>query len=413
MENRISTLFGNRQLRLFALLFLLVLALLGAAYYFFIRTEYSVLFSDLRPAEASAIVTELDRQDAAYQLRDDGATVLVPSDRASSTRVALAGSDLSLRGMVGFELFNESDMGLTDFAQRVNFQRALQGELSRTIMLMDGIENARVHLAMPERSLFRGNRSQPRAAVTVISRRGQALDERRVTGIQRLVAAAVPDLSVADVVVLDAMGRPISAAAAPESLSPDVEEHSAIQQYYRARARTAVQAVLPDLQFEVRVMVLPRNPGEAIDALAPEAADANQAPPAASAARNFRLRLAVLTASELNPADQASVRNAVAQAVGLDEGSGDALMLSVAPVDVPAPPAVSAARLPEIAPPLTREEAWPSLWWLLLIGAVAIALALLMFRPRGPVLATTERDLLVRRIRDQLGAGNEVPDVRA
>jgi flagellar M-ring protein FliF len=418
MEGQVYSLAGNRQLRLYGLLFVLVVAILSAGYYFFLRTDYTVLFTDLRPAEASAIVAQLDKQGTPYELRDNGASIAVPSDKAASTRVELAGSDLSVRGLVGFELFNESDMGLTDFAQRVNYQRALQGELARTIMMMDGIENARVHLAMPERSLFRGNRSQPKAAVTVIPRRGGMIDERRVAGIQHLVAAAVPDLSVGDVVILDESGRTISPDSPPESSLPaEAEEHVAVEQYYRARARAAVMNVLPGLQFELRVTAVPNGAEDPMAPAAPsDAATAAGNGAAAAAGRNFRLRIVLLTPTNLNSEDRALVRNAVAGAVALDEANGDVLAMNVGPVGVAAAaaPSLSPIRPAAGIPAVLHVEtaAWASNWWLALAALATLLVAFLVFRPRGPAMPLDERDSLVLRIREQLGSGIEDRDAR-
>lgn len=418
MESRISILSGNRQRLLLAVALLVLLAILSTVYYLFLRTDYAILFSDLRPAEASAIVAELDRTHAPYELRDNGATVMVPADQASSIRVALAGSDLSVRGMVGFELFNESDMGLTDFAQRVNYQRALQGELARTIMMMDGIENARVHLALPERSLFRGNRSEPRAAVTIIPRRGAVLDERRVAGIQRLVSAAVPALSLTDVVVLDESGRTISSAVGPEAMmSPETEEHSAVEQYYRGRARAAVESALPGLRFQLRVIALPRLSSGAGDIPADIASEAPTEDASTPSARNFRLRIVFFTASELSVADQALVRNAVAGAVGVEERNGDSITIGVAPIEtMTSQPDLP---VPVVAPPAAaRPEAgsdrgtWLQSWWSGLAAAITFTLFIAIFQARRPSLSNEERDRFVQRIRDHLGVGNEAEDAR-
>ncbi|HYD37221.1 MAG TPA: flagellar basal-body MS-ring/collar protein FliF, partial [Allosphingosinicella sp.] len=248
----------SRQIRLLALVFAALFVVLALGYYFFIRADYAVLYSSLRPADASAIVAELDSKGVAYELRDQGTTILVPQAEADSVRLAIVRSDAPLKGSTGFELFNKSDMGLTDFAQKINYQRALQGELSRTIMMMDGIENARVHLTIPERTLFRGNRSEPKAAVTLTLQRGKAVDEARVAGIQRLVAAAVPDLKLVDVVVLDEVGRIISAnAETAADLPPELAERNAVQEYYRAHIRSAVEAVLPGLGADARVLIVP------------------------------------------------------------------------------------------------------------------------------------------------------------
>lgn len=411
---------GNRQLRLFAVVFAALLAVLIGGYYLFVRTEYSVLFTEARPDDASAVVAELERQNIAFRLSDDGATVLVPQEQAAAARLAVAASDLSARGMVGFELFNESDMGLTDFAQRVNYQRALQGELARTIMQMDGIERARVHLALPERSLFRGNRSAPKAAVTIAPRRGRAIDEARVAGIQRLVAAAVPDLSLGDVVVLDNVGRMISAAPAPEAaLSPALEEQSAVQQYYRARARAAVETVLPGLAFEIRVITLPlAEPGSRSEDVQSAATD--MAGPArtstAGAQRNFRLRIVLLTAAALSPADQELARSAVSEAVQLAPEGGDSLVLSVAPIDggrLAADPTRRVTSIPDLPDtPQTATSPWSSWWPAAAILIVMIIIAAL-FRARAQMGTGEQRDAFVERIRAQLRAVDEGDDVRA
>ncbi|MEI9851949.1 MAG: flagellar basal-body MS-ring/collar protein FliF [Sphingomonas sp.] len=230
------------QLLLLAGIFAAVTAVLAAGYFLFLRADYVVLAQNLRPADASLVVAELDKRGAAYRLRDGGGTILVPEDQADATRVAIAGSDAAAHGQIGFELFNKSDMGLTNFAQKINYQRALQGELMRTIAMMDGVESARVHLALPERALFRGDRSPPRAAVTVAMKPGQTADPSRVAGIQRLVAAAVPDLPETGVVVLDASGRVISPSA-PATAAEDRPPTS--RNATRSRATSAPAPAAP------------------------------------------------------------------------------------------------------------------------------------------------------------------------
>ena len=150
---------NTRQLRLVALVFGLVVAALVAGYIWFLRADYAVLVQDIRPEEAAAIVEELKKEEVAFELRDGGTTILVPESQLNAVRLNVSSKELPLKGTVGFELFNESDMGLTDFAQKVNYQRALQGEITRTLLAMEGIAAARVHIALPERSLFRNSRS--------------------------------------------------------------------------------------------------------------------------------------------------------------------------------------------------------------------------------------------------------------
>ncbi len=414
---------GNgRQIKLLAGVFAALFVVLALGYYFFIRAEYSVLYSGLRPADASAIVAELDAKGVAYQLEDQGTTILVPKGESDSVRLAIVRSDAPLKGSAGFELFNKSDMGLTDFAQKINYQRALQGELARTIMMMDGIENARVHLTIPERSLFRGTRSEPKAAVTLTLQRGKLVDEARVAGIQRLVAAAVPDLKLADVVILDELGRIISPSpeAADESLPPELAERNAVQEYYRAHIRKAVEAVLPGLGADARVLVVPA-PTAAESQWEPDGAAAPSAPLHSSAkdpsVRNFQLRVSVITPAPLNMDEQERVKAALVRAVGLKPESGDSLLFGL---QVESAPRTGAAMVPPVvasaAPDYRKAAVAPtgSSVWLLALAALAVLLALAYaVRARAPGLSAEQRDVMVLRIRRQLSLIDGTDDARS
>ena len=118
----------RRQIILVAALFTAVVGLLAILYAVFLRPSYSVLYEGLREADAAQIVTELEKQGIPYRLADSGRRILVPEGDADKARVVIAGSGITTGGVVGFELFNEADMGLTEFAEKVNYQRALQGE---------------------------------------------------------------------------------------------------------------------------------------------------------------------------------------------------------------------------------------------------------------------------------------------
>jgi flagellar M-ring protein FliF len=395
---------SGRQIRLLAVILVALLALLALGYYYFIRTEYAVLYSGLRPADASAIVAELDSKGVSYQLEDGGSTILVPRGQSDNVRLAIVRSDAPLKGSSGFELFNKSDMGLTDFAQKINYQRALQGELARTIMMMDGIENARVHLTIPERSLFRGSRSDAKAAVTLTLRRGSPADEARVAGIQRLVAASVPDLKLADVVVLDEVGRVISRSAEPDAaLPPELAEREAVQEYFRAHIRRAVETALPGLGADARVLIVPS--ANASDSQW----DSGETAPLQSSARdpasrNFQLRVSVITPAPLNPDDREQVKAALVRAVGLNTERGDSLLfeLPVAPAapTAIAPPATAPAEATYHAP---APAAAGSSAWLLALAALAGLLGL-AYAVRGAATGLTveQRDQMVLRIRRQL-----------
>lgn len=184
-----------------------------AAAWWLLRVDHAVLFSELRPQDAATMTTELEKLKIPYVLADNGTTVLVERAHVPAVRLKLMGRDLPLHGTVGLEIFNHTDFGMTEFAQKINYQRALQGELTRTILSFPEVRDARVHLALPEQGLFRQAAGRPKAAVTLALRQGHALRPQQVSGIQRLVAAAVPGLHPQEVTLVDQQGAALSRAA--------------------------------------------------------------------------------------------------------------------------------------------------------------------------------------------------------
>ena len=193
-----------------------VVLALGAAAWALWRPDPAVLFSDLRPQDAASISAELDKLKVPYTVADHGSTLLVDRSQVHAVRLKLMGRDMPLHGTVGLELFNTTDFGMTEFAQKVNFQRALQGELTRTILSFPEIRDARVHLVLPEQGLFKQHAARAKAAVTLGLRQGQALRPEQVLGIQRLVAAAVPALMPQEVTIVDQQGISLSRPAESE-----------------------------------------------------------------------------------------------------------------------------------------------------------------------------------------------------
>ncbi|KQN71176.1 flagellar basal-body MS-ring/collar protein FliF [Sphingomonas sp. Leaf62] len=381
----------RRQWLLIGGVFVVVLGLLGGAYWTFLRDGYATLADHVRPGEAAAIVAELDKRGTPYELRDGGTTVLVPSGEADATRLAMVRADV---GEVGFELFNKSDMGLTNFAQKINYQRALQGELVRTIALMDGVESARVHLALPERTLFRDDRIEPSAAVTVQMRGSVVPDAARVAGIQRLVAAAVPDLPADRVVVLDADGRIVSASAAPKPVEGDAT--TAVENYYKARARAAIEGVRPGSRYDLRVEAVAQ--GDTI--IDP----ANWTPGEAEGARNFRLHITLVTPQPLDAGEQAALAAAIRPAVGLDDAQGDLLSFETGMTSPQAAPVVP--QTPTYVPPIVASEpvAAPSWWpWALAGMGVVVLVIVAMRRSRATRLSGAEQEAFAALLRRRIG----------
>src|SRR3990167_1377624 len=151
-----------------------------------LTTDYQALFTDLSEQDASTMVAELDRMKVPYRLEGGGTRIVVPEGMVHKTRLQLVGKNLPLHGAVGFEIFNNTDFGMTEFTQKVNYQRALQGELTRTIMALDEVQAARVHLALPESTLFKRDQNRPKASITLAVKPGRAIGREQVAGIQRL-----------------------------------------------------------------------------------------------------------------------------------------------------------------------------------------------------------------------------------
>src|SRR5256885_852656 len=171
------------------------------------RPLYRPLFTNLGEQDAAAIVDALRAEKVSFRLADGGRAILVPAERLYELRLALASRGLPGGGGVGFELFDRQTLGQTDFLQRSNYQRALQGELARTISRLGGVESVRVHLALPERSLFVGEDRRPSASVMVKLAPGRALSAAQIDGIVHLVAASVAGLAADGVTVVDESGR--------------------------------------------------------------------------------------------------------------------------------------------------------------------------------------------------------------
>jgi flagellar M-ring protein FliF len=191
---------------------LLIVALVAALGFWAYRTDYQILFSDVAARDAAAMTAELDKMKVPYTLAENGTAILVPREMVYKTRLALMGKDVPLHGAVGFEVFNNADFGMTEFVQKVNYLRAIQGELTRTILAIDGIQSARVHLAIPDQGLFKKVSTKPKASVTLGMKAGRTISAQQVAGIQRLVAASVPDIVSGDVTVLDQLGVALTRA---------------------------------------------------------------------------------------------------------------------------------------------------------------------------------------------------------
>jgi len=193
--------------------------------------NYSVLYSNLSPKDASAIIDVFEAADVEYKIEHDSGMMLVPADRLHEARMMLAESNLPRDTSVGFELIEkEQGFGTSNFIQSARYQRAIEGELSKTIKSMAAVESARVHLALPKESAFIRDQRQPGASVMLSLAQGWRLEEEQIQAIRHLVASSIPKMEPKHVTVVDAKGRLLS-----DDLKPNGMKLSAQQFDYTRR----------------------------------------------------------------------------------------------------------------------------------------------------------------------------------
>jgi flagellar M-ring protein FliF len=201
---------SSGQLATLGLTFVAVVGLVvGSAYWVNVPT-WAVLFSDMDAESAGGVVTRLKNDKVPYLLDEGGRTIRVPAARVDELRLGFAGQGMPTSGRVGFEIFDRTAFGVTDFLEHVNYRRALEGELARTISTITEVSNARVHIAMPRPSLFAGQDLAAKASVVLKLRNNRPLSASTITAISGLVAASVEALRPESVVIMDTFGRPLT-----------------------------------------------------------------------------------------------------------------------------------------------------------------------------------------------------------
>lgn len=185
----------------------------GATLWWLFSSTSEVLFDHLDSAQLNGVSSELDRAGIDYRIDRENAAVIVANQDARHARGAVLASGNLAHEAAGFELFDKSDFGMTEFSQRINYQRAIEGEIARTVSALAEIKHTRVHLVLPEHSLFQSEQRKPRASVTVFLSEGAVLPEEHVKGIQRITASAVPELEESEVTVVNQNGAVLSDAS--------------------------------------------------------------------------------------------------------------------------------------------------------------------------------------------------------
>ena len=204
------------------------------------HTDYRPLFTNLTSEDAGEIIKKLKDAKTPYQITADGKGILVPSDKVYELRLTLASEGIPQGGGVGFEIFDRKNFGMTEFVQKLNYQRALQGELARTISQLTGVEQARVHLVIPEKSLFRDNEKPATASIVLKMKSSRALNDSEVQGVVHLVSSSIEGMQPEHVTILDSRGKILSKGG---SNDPTVRMTSAMQQTQRSYEKNVEERI--------------------------------------------------------------------------------------------------------------------------------------------------------------------------
>lgn len=215
--------FAPRQLATMAIAILLSGAVLYALLHWRKEADFKTLYTGLAPEDSAAVVQKLKESSTEYRLSEAGDIISVPSAKLAETRLELAAAGLPRTGRIGFEIFDKTNLGATEFVEHVNYRRALEGELERSVAALSEVEQARVHITFPKESVFVESREPAKASVLVKLRPGVRLSQRNVTAVQHLVASAVEGLVPDAVSVLDMQGNLMSrpAPSSPEEAASD------------------------------------------------------------------------------------------------------------------------------------------------------------------------------------------------
>ncbi len=211
------------------------------------QADFRVLFSNLSNEDAAQILTKIKERKISYKISAAGDAVSVPSDKISELRLEMAAEGLPQGGGVGFEIFDSKTLGATEFEQQLNYRRALQGELARTINGLDEILQSRVHIVIPRESLFIEEQKKPTASVTVKIKPGKSLNPSQVEGITHLVAAGVEGLDPENVMLLDNRGNVLSDSGGQSRLTKMTSSQVQYQRGIEKDMATRIQSMLENV----------------------------------------------------------------------------------------------------------------------------------------------------------------------
>lgn len=211
--------------------------------------DLKMLYSDLNAEDAAKITEQLKEQKIDYVLEDGGSTIKVPKDKVFQTRLDLASAGLPENSTPGYELFDQTNLGMSEFVQKLNYRRALEGELSKTINSLDEVKKSRVHIVIPENALFKEDQKQPSASVTLHLKSGRSISKISVNGIQTLVSSSIEGMVPGQVNVTDQRGKLLSETPLDESTVAGLtamqhEQQRRVEKHLEEKAQAILDAAL-------------------------------------------------------------------------------------------------------------------------------------------------------------------------
>jgi len=231
----------------------LVLALMAGIIIYAGKTDYKVLYTDLTKDDSATIARMLEEGKISYQVKDDGKTIQVPEDMVEIWRLEIAKKGVNFTGTVGYEVFDKQSFGTTSFVQKINKQRALEGELVKTIMHIKGVVRARIHLSIPESSPFVSERKPPSGSVVLDVERGVTMTNDEVKGIQSLVSSSVDGMRSHNVVVIDSRGKKLSENDG-DQMSTETANRIALETKLNSQYEKKVEEILSRVIGEGKVI---------------------------------------------------------------------------------------------------------------------------------------------------------------
>ncbi len=226
----------------------LTLFLLAVLLFFLNEPNYSTLYSGLSQEDASKVVEYLGNQKILYKIDDNGQTIKVPREKVYELRLALAGKGIPSSGVIGYEIFDKTSMGMSEFMQKLNYKRALEGELSRTIQQQDGVVGARVHIVIPQKTIFKEEEKNPTASVVLKLRNNSAPSKENIESIVNLLCGSVEGLQPNKVSIIDTKGRIFNNDTDEEPLAfastKQYEIKRSVENYLAQKAQSILDNVL-------------------------------------------------------------------------------------------------------------------------------------------------------------------------